>query len=107
MVIFLHNIQIKVKSTTHTISFILNIFAKKSFAGDSCEINIDECADDPCLHGDCIDMVAAFQCNCHPGWQGENCEVEINECDIEQPCGEHGTCLGNNYLLHVMLWSYS
>ena len=63
-------------------------------AGSSCEINIDECGDDPCLHGECLDGIANYTCNCEPGYDGTNCEYEIDECDVWKPCGEHGLCIG-------------
>ena len=28
------------------------------FTGDRCEVDIDECASNPCLHGDCVDQVS-------------------------------------------------
>ena len=42
------------------------------FEGDSCEINIDECASEPCQNGaTCRDFVAHYMCNCAPGWSGK------------------------------------
>ena len=35
--------------------------------GTNCETDIDECASDPCLYGECEDLVADYQCNCEPG----------------------------------------
>ncbi|KAK7080255.1 DNA repair protein Rad9,Rhp9, partial [Halocaridina rubra] len=61
------------------------------FAGDTCEINIDECASDPCLNGECIDEINAYFCQCLPGYEGINCEIEINECELYTPC-IHGNC---------------
>ena len=69
------------------------------FTGDNCEININECEGDPCLHGKCLDLVNEYQCECDPGYEGENCEIEINECERYQPC-QHGSCIDmkNDYL---------
>lgn len=62
------------------------------FTGDYCEINIDECASDPCINGNCIDGINAYSCECSPGYEGSNCETEIDECDRFQPC-VYGTCV--------------
>lgn len=68
------------------------------YEGDNCEIDIDECASNPCLHGSCEDGIAQYKCICKPGYEGINCELEINECERYQPC-QHGFCtdLINNY----------
>nr|XP_054773221.1 IgGFc-binding protein-like [Lytechinus pictus] len=68
---------------------------------------INECAGDPCANGGiCIDKLAAYECNCTVGWEGENCEIDINECAsipclngdtspcAEDPCMNGGTCVG-------------
>ena len=36
--------------------------------------DIDDCADMPCLNGECVDGIAAFQCICNPGFTGMRCE---------------------------------
>ena len=40
-----------------------------SFAGVNCEINIDECESEPCLHGTCTDDINKYICTCDPGYQ--------------------------------------
>ncbi|XP_068222449.1 protein crumbs isoform X2 [Palaemon carinicauda] len=62
------------------------------FTGDYCEINIDECASDPCINGDCIDGINTYTCDCFPGYEGSNCEIEIDECARFTPC-VYGTCV--------------
>jgi EGF-like domain/Dictyostelium (slime mold) repeat len=44
------------------------------FTGLFCEIDIDECESNPCVNGDCIDLVNGFACACLPGWTGELCD---------------------------------
>ena len=41
------------------------------FAGQKCEVNINDCEESPCLNnGTCIDMVNNFSCNCLDGFEG-------------------------------------
>jgi len=47
-------------------------------AGRLCEIDIDECVDDPCEHdGTCVDHQNGFTCRCLPGFDGELCSETI------------------------------
>ena len=36
--------------------------------------DIDDCINDPCMHGECCDGVDKYVCNCHPGYTGINCD---------------------------------
>ncbi|XP_065321637.1 protein crumbs-like isoform X2 [Gordionus sp. m RMFG-2023] len=69
------------------------------FNGTNCDINIDDCVSNPCLHGACIDRINDFQCACDSGYEGKLCDIEINECFNLKPCLNGGTCkdLVNNY----------
>ncbi|KAM9409241.1 fibrillin-1 isoform 1-T1 [Pholidichthys leucotaenia] len=57
-------------------------------------IDIDECVNEPCLNGQCINTDGSFRCECPMGYRldisGVRCE-DTNECDIGNPCG-NGTC---------------
>ena len=41
----------------------------KSFCSD-----IDECANNPCQHGSCLDLVNDYTCECSPGFKGKDCD---------------------------------
>ena len=38
-------------------------------------VDIDECASQPCVHGECEDRVDGFTCHCDAGWTGKHCDV--------------------------------
>uniref|UniRef100_H0X4K5 Protein crumbs homolog 1 n=1 Tax=Otolemur garnettii TaxID=30611 RepID=H0X4K5_OTOGA len=62
------------------------------WSGTHCEVNIDECFSNPCIHGNCSDRVAAYHCGCEPGYTGVNCDVEIDNCRSHQ-CANGATCV--------------
>lgn len=37
------------------------------FAGEYCEIDVNECMSNPCVHGVCVDIPDGYQCYCTPG----------------------------------------
>lgn len=46
------------------------------FEGSFCEIDINECHDQPCMNGaTCIDRIAGFKCVCPPSYVGDLCET--------------------------------
>ena len=47
-------------------SVLLHVF--RSF------LEIDECDSNPCVNGDCIDLVNKYTCDCLPGYTGPKCE---------------------------------
>ena len=38
-------------------------------------VDIDECASNPCVNGECEDKVNDYICHCKPGWTGKNCDI--------------------------------
>ena len=59
-------------------------------------VDIDECADDPCINGECVNESPGYSCACHPGYHEVNkvC-VDANECESDtHPCGI-GQCSGS------------
>ncbi|XP_051773782.1 protein eyes shut homolog [Ctenopharyngodon idella] len=65
---------------------------RQGFTGARCEINIDECSSNPCLHGFCYDAVDGFYCLCNPGYAGMRCEQDINDC-VSNMCENNSTCV--------------
>ncbi|XP_015251690.1 PREDICTED: protein crumbs homolog 2-like [Cyprinodon variegatus] len=78
------------------------------FEGKNCEVDIAECASDPCQHGaTCLEEVKGYMCLCWPGYEGPNCEVDIDEC-AKQPCQNGGKCLERSDPSHWELdWELS
>ncbi|XP_058556115.1 protein crumbs homolog 1 isoform X1 [Neofelis nebulosa] len=64
------------------------------WSGTRCELNIDECFSNPCIHGNCSDRVAAYHCRCEPGFTGVNCEMDIDNCQSHQ-CANGATCISD------------
>ena len=48
------------------------------FTGETCESNIDECADVTCVRGSCLDGVNSFTCECDSGFKGQLCDLAPN-----------------------------
>lgn len=70
------------------VSFLLAL----GFTGDSCEIDIDECANKPCDNGgSCEDGINSFHCKCVDGFIGERCAENINDCN-PNPCKNGAHC---------------
>lgn len=46
--------------------------------GINCEINIDDCASNPCVHGTCKDEINGYSCVCKHGFWGKNCDKKFS-----------------------------
>uniref|UniRef100_A0AC34QVJ9 Notch n=2 Tax=Panagrolaimus sp. JU765 TaxID=591449 RepID=A0AC34QVJ9_9BILA len=64
----------------------------KGFTGEFCDEDIDECEDNRCYKGKCINTPGSYLCECSLGWEGENCDVATKECE-PNPCINGGTCI--------------
>ncbi|XP_049322590.1 protein crumbs homolog 2a [Astyanax mexicanus] len=60
--------------------------------GLTCEIDTDECASGPCVHGNCRDKLGGFECECEPGFGGATCDEDLDECK-DSPCQNRATCV--------------
>ncbi|XP_071747876.1 protein crumbs isoform X2 [Lepeophtheirus salmonis] len=63
----------------------------KGFKDPTCRTNIDECVENSCQNGLCVDGVANYTCACNSGWAGWLCDTDIDECELS-PCQNGGTC---------------
>ena len=74
---------------TNTYTPLFNIFA-----GHRCDIDIDDCASDPCQNkGTCTDLVNGYNCTCTDEWMGETCVIQYDACTPElQNCKNNATC---------------
>lgn len=56
------------------------------YGGTLCDIDINECQSNPCLHGgQCTDDVNGYRCNCSPGFTGASCQYVDGTCDFDIP----------------------
>ena len=45
-----------------------------SLIPDSCFLtDINECEPNPCVYGNCTDLINNYSCSCDPGYNGRNC----------------------------------
>jgi hypothetical protein len=68
---------------------------KPGFAGDKCEVNIDDCkGHNACGNGECIDQIDGYYCRCSNNRIGLNCAETI-----ENPCTATNLNKGLEYFL--------
>ncbi|XP_021026370.1 neurocan core protein [Mus caroli] len=68
--------------TCHTNGTMYGCSCDQGYAGENCEIDIDDCLCSPCENGGtCIDEVNGFICLCLPSYGGSLCEKDTEGCD--------------------------
>ncbi|XP_046708600.1 protein crumbs homolog 1-like [Silurus meridionalis] len=60
--------------------------------GQVCEVRVDACASNPCLHGSCVVVSEGYECVCESGYLGQRCEKKEDVC-VGHKCRNGGTCL--------------
>jgi hypothetical protein len=68
------------------------------FEGEICEVDINECASNPCgtTNSYCEDWFAGYQCHCGPGFKGRNCEIpDLEACGPGRCTVAGGACQWN------------
>ena len=86
--------------------FYCECAAALGYEGDLCEVDVDECVNDPCEHDsicsdsntDILVAVGAYACACTTGYTGTNCHDDVDECESGDrvrpygPCWNEGNC---------------
>uniref|UniRef100_H3CC85 Delta-like protein n=1 Tax=Tetraodon nigroviridis TaxID=99883 RepID=H3CC85_TETNG len=68
---------------------------RPGFTGASCEVQVNECAGNPCRNGgSCTDLENTYTCTCPHGFYGNNCELSAMTC-ADGPCSNGGRCVDN------------
>ncbi|XP_069941984.1 uncharacterized protein [Cherax quadricarinatus] len=70
------------------------------YRGKLCHAEIDECFPNPCIRGQCTDLMNDFQCKCPKGWGGKICDKDLESCpahttqldtgEFHWPATQHG-----------------
>ena len=45
-------------------------YCPSGYTGVNCEVNIDDCVNNTCEHGNCTDLVDGYECDCELGYGG-------------------------------------
>ena len=51
---------------------------KAGTTGPNCDVNINECLENPCVNGVCIDNLNGYKCECEQGYFGTNCDTKVS-----------------------------
>ena len=57
-------------------------------SGVNCSTNINECSRNPCVFGQCRDLINSYVCVCDPQYTGTNCNKKMDPCN-------HNLCQNN------------
>lgn len=57
-------------------TFVFSCVCSNGFEGRNCEVNTDDCRNNPCTNnGTCIDLIAGYKCECASPYSGNHCET--------------------------------
>lgn len=81
-------VMVNFKSRYHSVEYKMLIAVSANlilagYTGRLCDTNIDDCESISCQHGQCIDGIDIYACNCDPGYTGQLCEVIFGEETFE------------------------
>ena len=67
--------------------------------GESCEIIVDNCLNDPCENGGtCKNYQGTYKCTCTPDYTGPQCDI-ANDCSTNT-CHNEGACINDPTIGH-------
>ncbi|XP_072245298.1 protein crumbs homolog 1 isoform X2 [Leuresthes tenuis] len=69
-----------------------NCSCPEGWAGRRCDIFMDACVSNPCIHGNCSVNGLTYECTCEFGYVGVDCEEEVDMCE-NHLCAHGGICL--------------
>ena len=78
-------------ATCHNTEGGYSCICVNGYEGHNCEIDVDDCAQQPCLNGGtCHDGVASYSCVCPPDKTGLLCH--LNNACASNPCNAGSIC---------------
>ena len=55
-------------------------FCEEGWEGTTCETSKNDCEDQNCGHGVCLDKHKGHECQCDEGWEGFSCDEPVDNC---------------------------
>lgn len=78
---------IEIMRSRPTERFTVFAFSPFLSTGYNCQVNINECASNPCLNqGTCFDDISGYTCHCVLPYTGESCRWRVQRGSLVLPC---------------------